>query len=70
MKLTPWFPVHSKPVRVGVYEIFGGYYSYWSGRFWVATDATPQFAADPRFFDLPSCTQDKKWRGLAERPAK
>ena len=67
-KLTPWFPWHIKPVRPGVYQRESLSYSYWTGSHWVASDQTVKEAADPRFFDLPSCVQDMPWRGIAEEP--
>lgn len=70
MKLTEWFPSGVKPARRGVYEvesIFGGRgFAYFNGRIWgwrrgTVIDATLWKNRD-------DASQDKRWRGLAEKP--
>lgn len=73
-KMTPWFPVGSKPARVGVYEtdFLGSFgqrfqlgYSYWNGQRWHNNRPTPaEAAADDGAFS----SQSKRWRGLASKP--
>lgn len=75
MKLTPWYPGYTTPVRKGVYavKLYGlredGYYRYWDGKCWGFTASSVESAYSIRksiawYGDLP-CV----WRGLAERAA-
>jgi hypothetical protein len=75
-KLTPWFPAHVVPVRIGVYEvddedgIDGPWYAYWDGRkFGFRCWKGPQEAFNYRY-DKTYLSEFSKWRGLAEDPAK
>ena len=75
-KLTPWFPAHVKPARVGVYEVddqdgmIGPWYAYWNGRrFGWRSWKGPQEAYESRF-DSIGLDERAIWRGLAEDPAK
>lgn len=73
MKLTPWFPVSTKPVRVGVYETrddggpidwFDGF-SYRDGRYWfVAADTVADALAHSQISDHVSSYQSRQWRGI------
>jgi hypothetical protein len=79
-KMTPWFPVHIKPVRRGVYatmyDTMSGIprvgYSYWDGDRWANQMADVKWAKT--MGQRPSATasawQAKRWRGLAQRPDK
>ncbi len=71
-KLTPWFPADVKPVRVGVYLVkspllLTGGFSYWDGKRWGWICYTRRDAAAEKVY--PGASQDKQWRGLAEKPA-
>lgn len=70
MKLTPWFHPDVKPVHVGFYhtgkasecpignkESESDYNWYWDGNYWIARDECS-----------PTYTQNRYWRGLAEKP--
>lgn len=63
---TPWFPVSTKPVRVGVYERqFAGvdaFFQNWNGKFWGFYNITPRRAAAGK--DSESSFQRGTWRGL------
>ena len=67
MKLTPWYPPHIKPVRVGVYETLRkGCFQYWNGEWWGYWSSTKKDA-----FGLnggKSVFQHPRWRGLAHPP--
>lgn len=69
--LTPWYPPHIKPVRVGVYEtrvIFmseGENYQYWDGTQWGYCAHRPEYCTN-----FPSELQNRCWRGLAHPPEK
>lgn len=67
-KLTPWFPAHIKPVRVGVYETDKnrGRYQHWNGRFWGPYDQSSRTAW--LWQDYRSGYQSPSWRGLAHPP--
>jgi len=64
-KYTPWFPGDVKPVHPGLYEASSegnrGVFYFWSGARW-------EFA-NPVIRTLPCNRQDKRWRGLAKKPA-
>ena len=69
MKLTPTFPGHIKPVRVGIYQrkdcaTWG--YAYWSGSQWSADWLSARKAYLNR--DYVSFCQQLPWRGLAVKP--
>lgn len=72
MKTTDWFPADIKPVHVGVYEtkspVFNqpGRFSFWSGKKWSAA-FFDRFAAR-NHADISTRFQERKWRGLAEKP--
>lgn len=62
-KLTPWFPPHIKPVRVGWYIATvnkdNTISRWWDGSNWNYGATT----------DTAHCImQERNWRGLAERP--
>jgi hypothetical protein len=60
-KLTPWFPAHIKPVRVGDYECTGSSFKWhWNGAIW----------CNNGYDKWPCLNQKRVWRGLAEDPAK
>lgn len=69
MKLTPIFPAHIKPVRVGVYKVTGfipemppSYYSYWNGKRWSVYLYTVADAFHNR--STRSAIQNKRWQGV------
>ena len=71
MKLTPWYPGHVKPVRVGVYERKyrnindNSVYSRWNGEKWFCGSFHVHFAEE----DMePSSYQSLPWRGIAKEP--
>lgn len=74
-ELTPVFPAHIKPVRVGVYHTRMGRddgYSLWRGNEWGHQWVRPGDAAarpDGNGGGTPAC-QSKEWRGLAADPTK
>jgi hypothetical protein len=65
MNVTPWFPPHIKPVRVGEYEIESVYADLgktsfkapWDGTFWHSKEG------------YRLAEQDRRWRGLASDPS-
>lgn len=66
-KLTPWFPVHIKPVRDGVYQVrfsprqTAGY-AYWvNGRWGISCIAPEEAVRNRNYVGNPN----KQWRGLA-----
>jgi len=67
-KLTPWYPPHIKPVRVGVYETDtrNGRYQHWNGQFWSPYDTDP--AVTLLYQNFRSAYQAPSWRGLADPP--
>jgi hypothetical protein len=64
---TPWFPLNTKPVRVGVYEVNGSlgwrWFSWWSGRSWFIPKVNRNSAAK-EFYS--SSDQDRTWRGITK----
>jgi len=72
MKTTPWFPVGTKPKRVGVYEVAIAYrlFRYFDGQCWFIGGQTPKDAMRVyRHNPFPfSPTNLPCWRGLKERP--
>lgn len=77
MKKTPWFPAAVKPIHEGVYETFSptygepGWFSRWDGKKWGAAfnarcdERSIKLAAG---YDQPATRQDRRWRGLAQKP--
>jgi len=72
-KTTPWFNVRSHPIRVGVYEIADGSWSYFDGRHWNGAWSTPEKAVS--YCDWYATNKSEgaifssdKWRGLAADP--
>lgn len=73
MKLTPWYPGHVKPVRVGVYErdyaenpkSSRPRFCYWDGAAWGCYGMTKDNAKN---FSLASAAQSLPWRGIAKEP--
>ena len=68
MKLTPWFPASTPPVRPGVYQrnigLLSGkiVYSAWDGVRWMSNCGRPDNAAKSSY---PSIYQSSPWwRGL------
>jgi hypothetical protein len=73
MKFTPWFPPEIKPVHVGVYPIkmpytLGEGFAYWSGVHWGNYQRSPELAQTYGDGNDLCTTQNKVWRGLAEKP--
>lgn len=64
-KLTPWFPPHIKPVRVGVYPIKcdAKMFAKWDGLRWSAAAFTT--TPDQWYFGS-FAAQGKSWRGLTK----
>lgn len=73
-KLTPWYPPHIKPVRVGVYETDAFFevvdgvavFQYWNGRYWGTYSGKEIKAATMSWWE--SKHQNVRWRGLAHPP--
>jgi hypothetical protein len=64
---TEWFPVHIKPVHVGVYERsyqFGIRFAHWDGHMWGGFAFCVCNALYNR--DLKTAHPDAAWRGLTE----
>jgi hypothetical protein len=72
-ELTRWFPARIKPARDGVYQIVfndgsaKGCYARFSQGLWSAFEYTAERAAQSS--DFASAIQNKRWRGLAKKPA-
>ncbi len=69
MKLTPWFSVRKKPVRVGVYERDHQdgcpiCFQHWNGEWWSLAAEAPGTANGWQHFK--STCQYGKWRGLTK----
>lgn len=74
-KLTPWFPPHIKPVRVGWYNASAyrktHIIRYWNGQRWsefatlTGLGDTEQLTRAKR---VNACRGDIEWRGLASPP--
>lgn len=64
-ELTPWFPAHTKPVRVGVYQVSDSYghywYCLWDGSSWSIARNTVRTAY--RSDHIRSLYQNREWRG-------
>lgn len=73
-KLTPWFPGHIKPVRVGVYQLPSGGgeketgFQYWNGSAWGMWTFTATTAYLFRGSLANDMYQNDKWHGLAKEP--
>jgi hypothetical protein len=75
-ELTPWFPGHTTPFHVGVYEIEDAVamergrtcFQFWTGNRWGMCCATKDEAALPANATYRSMFQDSIWRGLAKKP--
>ena len=68
-KLTPWFPAHTQPVRVGVYQRkapSGVFYAYWTGKRWGTLAPSVHYAYQYR--KEPSYHQKNTmpWRGIKQ----
>lgn len=78
MKLTKWFPADVKPVHVGVYEmepgddyVWGGskgQFQHWNGERWGGYSSSARLAALSNCVNFTSMHQNRRWRGLAEKP--
>lgn len=72
-KLTDWFPVDTKPMRVGVYEtkaqnhFDGTRFQFWNGQFWCAYCPTAERAAHESNSNKSS-VQNPAWRERANNP--
>lgn len=62
--LTPWYPPHIKPVRVGVYETDSESeaYQHWNGEWWGYCAHNKELAFFVR--DAKSSHRFPRWRGL------
>ncbi len=71
MKLTPWFPKHVKPRRIGIYStsyLGGGEgFSYWDGSAWW-NQHPDKWSAKRDHWRTNGANQRKSWRGLAKEP--
>lgn len=70
MKLTPWFPGRTKPIRAGVYQQLCGKrsrvgYQRWDGTFWYSWHFTPEAAARSTVLARTE-HQNDPWRGIAQ----
>lgn len=67
-KVTPWFPCHVLPIRIGVYEIqaAGNLYRFFDGAKWHMGASSITTAHNGRHTWL--VTNNRKWRGLAKEP--
>lgn len=73
-KLTPWFPVETKPARKGVYLVdavwtsYCDWFAYWDGSGFRWHSKSAEGAVVMRNEDgAGPCT--RQWRGLAKKPA-
>ncbi len=72
-KLTPWFPIETKPVHIGVYETkyhlfedeWSHGFSYWNGEKW-SNNSCGVKSVKKNWTE--GAIQEKKWRGLLEKP--
>ena len=72
-EMTPWFPSHIKPVRVGVYQVNPKYhsvpkpvYAHWNGRHWGYFTEDIRRALNANTYELDA-SQEKEWRGFTEK---
>lgn len=68
-EMTDWFPAEVKPVHVGVYETnmgLGNGFSHWDGKAWGAEYLRLDDAL--LWSPLDVGRQQKKWRGLRNKP--
>lgn len=67
-KLTPWFPPHIKPVRVGVYETDAmddaPCYQHWNGYIWGPCYGNIEGAS--RWAESRLWIQSARWRGISQ----
>ena len=67
--MTPWFPPEIKPVYVGVYLTVGAgmleAWSKWNGNAWLIDTFRLELASG---VEQVSMLQERKWRGLAQKP--
>jgi len=71
-KLTPWFPAHIKPVRVGVYEIKEPdgtlFYNKWDGKNW-HWGSKSKYKSEQNIHPMNVADADRliaRWRGLSQ----
>jgi hypothetical protein len=75
MKTTPWFPITTRPVRSGVYEVKNGGMTYYRrfghlGEMWAFKGGASPLAANFAVAEwrwMPRNTVDDAWRGLTQR---
>ena len=73
--MTPWFPAHIKPVRVGVYEVrlvftpsdFDDGYAYYDGEKWSCMVCDFSDVERAGFW---GAEQKKAWRGFTQDMSK
>lgn len=63
-KMTPWFPASTPPKRVGVYEVTGGIFSKWNGRYWCFSMPTPDSASKEVAVSSHMKRPSTMWRGF------
>lgn len=73
MKLTPWYPGHVKPVRVGVYAVAfkskeQPMFSNWNGKYWGTWAWRPEAANRWKNSIGIIGELDFYWRGIAKEP--
>jgi hypothetical protein len=77
MKLTPWYPIGTNPVRTGVYQVRNGgmtYYRWYSSatkKWALGGGSTPDNAVDAHRRDglsLETNIIDDAWRGVFRKP--
>lgn len=75
--LTDWFPPEVKPVHRGLYivhlqgdpsmaEAFSPFFCVWDGFMWMAGSHRTGYAIESARLNIPSCHQDKYWRGITK----
>lgn len=66
--LSTWFPAHTTPVHVGVYEVLwlngDVYYNYWTGKNWCWGDSTPDEAVKFKKDVYDGADIPMTWRGI------
>lgn len=73
LKLTPWFPMATPPVRVGVYNVScitknqsGIWYSYWDGKSFNWYTYKPKDAFNEKNEGTGAGPSTKSWRGISK----
>ena len=75
MKLTPWYPGHIKPVRVGAYDVgndekfFSPWFFWWDGDKWSGFGDSPEAAYKYANTSLVVDIRHQgttPWRGIAK----